>query len=368
MPESPGGERTEPATAKRREELRKKGQVAHSRDMNSTAILMAGAIGLTLLGPMMFDHLFNLVGVYLSNSCQFHLSPTNFIALSISVAAQMGIIIVPLMIVVLVAAILINLAQKGVMITFEPMEPKLDKLNPIAGFSKFLSVRSLVELPKSLAKIILLGFIGYITVRGRMDRIVPLMTKDPAAIFTAAAGLFMLLTTRIIIAMVFLSILDFGFEKWQFERENRMTKQEVRDELKQFEGDPLIRSRIRQIQRQVAMQRMMAAIPEAEVVVTNPTEIAVALRYDAAKMDAPHVVAKGQRLIADRIRSIAIEHSVPIVENPTLARTLFASVEIGQMVPETTYKAVAEVLAYVYRIERRTEKIRERREMRPVPA
>lgn len=225
-----------------------------------------------------------------------------------------------------------------------------------------------MELPKSIAKIVILAFIGYITVRSRLTEIVPLMAKEPATIFSTATGLFLLLATRIIVAMIFLSIFDFGFEKWQYERENRMTKQEVRDELKQFEGDPLVRGRVRQIQRQVAMQRMMAAVPEAEVVVTNPTEIAVALRYDGATMDAPRVVAKGRRLIADRIRELAIEHSVPIVENRTLARTLFASVEVGQAVPETAYQAVAEVLAYVYQIERRAEKIRARQQLQPVTA
>jgi len=363
MPEAPGGERTEPATPRRREELRRKGQVAKSSDLNSTAILIAALLSLMYLGPMMFDRISVTVKHYLSNAGQFDLSPTNFVELSATVALQLGLIVLPMMVVLIVTAVLINAAQVGIMITFEPLEPKLTKLNPITGFAKFFSARSFFELPKSLMKVSILGLIAYLTLRGRVGELVPLMTQEPRAIFGTACGLFVLLGIRIAIAMVLLSIIDYGFQKFQFERENRMTKQEVRDELKQFEGDPLIRSRIRAVQRQMAMQRMMAAIPEAEVVITNPVELAVALRYDAARMGAPRVVAKGRRLVADRIRALAIEHSVPIVENPTLARTLVNNVEIGDEIPETLYQTVAEVLAYVYEIERRAEKIRERREV-----
>jgi len=368
MPEAPGGERTEPATPRRREELRRKGQIAKSGDLTSTAILIAALLSLMYLGPIMFDRLFTIVRVYLTNAGQVSLVPVNFVALATTVSVQMALTVVPLMLILVAAALLIGAAQVGVMVTFEPLEPKLSKINPITGFSKFLSARSLFELPKSLSKLVILGLIGYITLRGRLDDIIPLMVQEPRAIFSEVCGLFMLLGIRIAIAMVFLSILDYGFQKYQFERENRMTKQEVRDELKQFEGDPFIRSRIRSIQRQLAMQRMMAAVPEAEVVITNPVELAVALRYDAARMSAPRVVAKGRRLIAERIRALAIEHSVPIVENPTLARTLVANTEIGDEIPELAYQAVAEVLAYVYQIDRRAEKMQERRELRLAPA
>jgi len=368
MPEAPGGERTEPATPRRRQDLRRKGEVAKSGDMTSTAILVAGLLSLMYMGPMMFDRIFALVKVYLSNAGSVPVIPVNFMALATTVAVQMALIVVPLMLVLVTAALLIGAAQVGVMVTFEPLEPKFSKLNPITGFSKFLSARSLFELPKSILKLTILGSIGYFTVRGRVDEIIPLMLQEPSTIFSSVGGLFLLLGVRIAIAMVLLSILDFGFQKFQFERDNRMTKQEVRDELKQFEGDPLIRSRIRAVQRQMAMQRMMAAVPEAEVVVTNPVELAVALRYDAAQMDAPQVVAKGRRLVAERIRAVAIEHTVPIVENPTLARILVDSAEVGDEIPETVYQAVAEVLAYVYQIDRRAEKIRERRELRLAPA
>jgi len=368
VPEAPGGERSEPATPRRREELRRKGQVAKSGDLTSTAILIAGLLGLTYMGPMMFDRLLGLVKVYLSNASSVSLVPVNFIALATTASVQMALTVTPLMVVLLAAALLIGAAQVGVLVTFEPLEPKLTRINPITGFSKFLSARSLFELPKSLMKLVILGAVGFFTLRGRIDEIVPLMVQEPTAIFSTVANLFLVLGMRVAIAMVLLSIIDYGFQKYQFERENRMTKQEVRDEMKQFEGDPLIRSRIRSVQRQLAMQRMMAAVPEAEVVITNPVELAVALRYDAARMNAPRVVAKGRRLIAERIREIAIEHTVPIVENPPLARTLVQTTEVGDEIPETVYQSVAEVLAYVYQIDRRVGKIRERRELRLVPA
>jgi len=368
MPEAPGGERTEPATPRRRQELRRKGQVAKSGDMTSTAILVAGLLSLMYMGPMMFERLFTLVTVYLSNASRMSVIPVNFAALATTVAVQMALIVVPLMLVLVTAALLVGAAQVGVMVTFEPLEPKFSKLNPITGFSKFLSARALFELPKSILKLTILGLIGYYTLRGRVDEIIPLMLQEPSAIFRTVSSLFLLLGVRVAIAMILLSILDFGFQKYQYERENRMTKQEVRDELRQFEGDPLIRSRIKSVQRQMAMRRMMAAVPEAEVVVTNPVELAVALRYDAARMDAPQVVAKGRRLVAERIRTVAIENAVPIVENPTLARMLVNNTEVGDEIPETVYQAVAEVLAYVYQIDRRAEKIQERRELSLAPA
>jgi flagellar biosynthetic protein FlhB len=311
----------------------------------------------------MFEKLFSLVTVYLSNASRVAVIPVNYIALARTVAVQMGRIVVPMMLVLVTAALLIGAAQVGVMVTFEPLTPKFSKLNPIAGFSKFLSARQMFELPKSILKLTILGSIGYYTLRGRLDEIIPLMLQEPSAIFSTVGSLFMLLGTRVAIAMILLSIVDFGFQKFQYERENRMTKQEVRDELRQYEGDPLIKSRIKVIQRQMAMQRMMAAVPEAEVVITNPVELAVALRYDGARMNAPQVVAKGQRLIAARIRALAIENSVPIVENPTLARALVNNAEVGDEIPEMVYQAVAEVLAYVYQIDQRAEKIQERREL-----
>jgi flagellar biosynthesis protein FlhB len=198
------------------------------------------------------------------------------------------------------------------------------------------------------------------TLRGRMPEMFMLMNES---VPDAALVVWTLLASvwwRIALAILFLGILDFGFQKWQHGQDLRMTEQEMRDELKQYEGNPQIKQRIRGIQRQMSMNRMMAEIPEADVVITNPTTYAVALRFKPNEMDAPIVIAKGTRLIAERIRDLAIEHNVPIVERPPLARALYRTIEVGQAVPEDLFRAVAEVLAYIYEIEQREDKIRER--------
>jgi len=188
------------------------------------------------------------------------------------------------------------------------------------------------------------------------------MELTPRALVPAIGGLVMTVWWRIALAMLVLGILDYGFQRWQHNRDLMMTVQEARQEAKELEGDPRIKARVRHIQRQMALQRMMAGVPAADVIITNPTTYAVALRYDMAEMSAPVVVAKGARLLAERIRNIALEHTVPIVRKPDLARTLYRTIEVGQPVPENLFRAVAEVLAYVYEIDRRADKVRERRQ------
>jgi len=217
-----------------------------------------------------------------------------------------------------------------------------------------------VELVKSVAKLVVVSYVVYLTVKGRWDHLMMLSYLPPLAIAKAVADLVFVVWFHAVLVIAVLGLLDYAFQRWQHEQDLRMTVQEAREELKEMEGDPRIRQRVRQIQRQIAMQRMMAEVPAADVVITNPTTYAIALRYDMGEMDAPAVTAKGARLLADRIRELAVQHDVPIVEKPDLARTLYRTVEIGQSVPESLYLAVAEVLRFVYEIDRRTEKTRER--------
>ena len=221
---------------------------------------------------------------------------------------------------------------------------------------------SFVELVKSILKVALCVWIVWLTVKTRPQQFIDLMAATPQGLPGAVGGMIVTIWWRVAAAMFVLGLLDYGFQRWQYERELMMTTQEAREELREFEGDPRIRQRVRQIQRQMAMQRMMGEVPRADVVITNPTEYAVALRYDAASMRAPVVVAKGARILAERIRSIAVENDVPIVRKPELARTLYRTIDINQPVPEDLFRAVAEVLAYVYQIDRREQKIRERKE------
>jgi flagellar biosynthetic protein FlhB len=215
------------------------------------------------------------------------------------------------------------------------------------------SARSLAELLKSMFKIAIVGFIAYLTIRSEMDRLLALMNVDVWGAWAFFGRLCFNLGMRVAIAFLALGLADYGFQRYQFEQDIKMTREEVRQEIKDFEGDPLIRARIRRVRRQMAISRMMAEVPRAHVVVTNPFFLAVALRYDMEKMAAPMVVAKGARLMADRIREVAASNDVPIVQNAPLAQMLYRTVEVGAQIPEKLYRAVAEVLAYVYQIDRR---------------
>ncbi|HNR32516.1 MAG TPA: EscU/YscU/HrcU family type III secretion system export apparatus switch protein, partial [Candidatus Hydrogenedentes bacterium] len=266
----------------------------------------------------------------------------------------------PFMLLLLVAGLAINLLQVGVLFTVKPLIPKLKRINPISGFAKFFTARTAVELAKSLAKLAFVGAIAWFTLSARTRDMILLALLTPGELVDAISAIIFALWWRVVAAMTFIGLLDYAFQRWQNERDLRMTQQEFRQEMKEMEGDPHIRRRVRQLQRQLAMQRMMAEVPTADVIITNPTEYAVALRYAMNEMAAPVVVAKGARIIAQRIRDLAVAHDVPIVERPELARTLYRTVDIGRAIPETLFRAVAEVLSFVYRIDRRVERVRER--------
>ena len=259
-------------------------------------------------------------------------------------------IVAPVMIAVVVIAILSNLMQVGFILSWEPLIPKFSKVNPIKGLGKLFSKQSLMELVKSCAKLAIVGVIAYWTVRGEMERFLTLGGLEVSGIALYILKVVLKIFLRVCVVMIFLAALDFAFQKWQFEEQLKMTKQEVKEEFKRSEGDPLIKSRIRRVQQEVARRRMMQEVPKADVVVTNPLHIALAVRYDSAAMNAPHVVAKGAEAIAERIKALAREHNIPIVENKELAQNLYKIVEIGDEIPSDFYQTVAEVLAYVYRI------------------
>jgi flagellar biosynthetic protein FlhB len=213
-----------------------------------------------------------------------------------------------------------------------------------------VSRQSLMELFKSMAKLVIVGGIAYLTIRGEMDGIRELGRMEVASIAIFILKVILKIFFRVCIVMIFLAAMDYAFQKWQFEQQLKMTKQEIKEEYKHTEGDPLIKSRIRKVQMEVARRRMMQEVPEADVVVTNPVHLAVAIKYDRAKMSAPHVIAKGAEFVAEKIKALAREHNVPVVENKELARSLYRSAEVGDEVPMDFYQAVAEVLAYVYKI------------------
>lgn len=259
----------------------------------------------------------------------------------------------PVIGVAMVVGVVVNLLQVGVMFTAEPLSPNWARLNPVAGFTRLFSRRAFVESVKTLLKVLLIGWLTFSAVRADAAMLLRTSEIDPLMVLMLVGQLLYKMAWRVGLAMLVLALLDYGFQRWEYEKSLRMTKEEVKQELKQTEGDPQVRSRIRARQQAIARRRMMQAVPKADVVVTNPTHYAVALQYDAQKMAAPTVVAKGMNLIALRIREIAQQHGVPIVENPPLAQSLYRTVDIGEQIPPELYQAVAEVLAYVYRLRRR---------------
>jgi len=350
MAEEGGGERTESATGRRRGEFRKKGQVAQSREVNTAALLTFSLLFWLLYAPIFWQGLSKLLGYLLSSCGQYRITPLSLINLLAFLLREVGLLLAPVLLLGLVVGFLTTFLQVGWLFTAQPLVPDLTKLDPIRGMSKFFSKRSLVELVKSLAKLLLIGWVAFQTIRGEFPEALLLPDAALGETIRYLARVLALVLAKISAIMIVLAIIDFAFVRWEMEERMKMTKQEVKEENREVEGDPHIKSKIRSIQLTMARRRMMAAVPTADVVVTNPTHVAVALVYRNKEMTAPQVVAKGQELVAQRIREIAREHNIPLVENPPVARLLHSKVEVGATIPEELFKAVAEILAHVYTI------------------
>ena len=348
MAEESFQEKTEPATPKRREESRRKGRVARSQELNSVVVLLAALLGLYMLGGLLYQNLAGFTVQLLEQSYTFELTPESTHAYMVGWAKVFFGAVGPILMVVGIAAFGVSLAQVGLVVNEEALNLKLQRLDPIAGAKRLLSKRSLVELVKGIFKIFIVGYIGYITIVPEMHRIAVLADADVGSTFHFIGHMVFKMGLRIALVLLVLAVLD--YQRWEFNQSIRMTKQEVKEEAKQTEGDPQIRMRIRSLQREAARKRMMEEVPKADVVITNPVHYAVALHYDMETMPAPRVVAKGQNLIAQKIKQVARDSGVPVVENKPLAQALFRAVEIGQDIPEDLYRAVAEVLAYVFRL------------------
>ncbi len=342
--------KTEQPTGRRLEKAREEGQVSKSMEMNTCAVLLTAILTLYFVSGTMYNRLAANLTNALAHAGQISVEGPNAITFLLRQLYDVGLIVAPLFIAIPAIGLLANVMQVGIHFTPRPLVPKLDKLNFIKGFERLFSMRSVAELVKSVVKILIIGYIAYATVRDEVPTIMVLGDMDVASIGQYAVGLAFEIFLKTCWIMVVLAILDYLFQKWKFTEDMKMTKEEVKEEFKQSEGDPIVKQRIRSIQREMARKRMLANVPKADVVVTNPTHLAVAMLYDAAKAEAPLVVAKGQNLVAERIKTIAREHGVPIMENKPLARSLFKSVEVGQVIPVEMYQAVAEILSAVYRL------------------
>ena len=345
--------KTEQATPKRKDEARRQGQVAVSRDVGTAAVLLGGVTFVAATLPMGLHQLTDVTRQGLANSFE----PAMWRALTVehvsTVVMRTGTtvlsLILPVLGVVAVCGVTASLAQTGWM--WRPNALSLDwsRLNPMKGLSRLFSFRSVMELIKGLVKIAIITGVALWTARKELVILPSLIDYDLSAAIPAAGQLVFKVTMGVIGALVALAGLDYLYQRYEWERGLRMTKQEVKEEHKAAEGDPLIRGRVRQAQRELAKKRMLTAVKTADVVVTNPTHLAVALKYDGSKMAAPFVVAKGAGFLAERIREIARHNGVPVIENKFVARSLYRLVDIGKEIPANLYRAVAEILAYVYR-------------------
>ena len=363
MAEDSGGEKILPPSPRKLQRAREEGNVARSTDLSSAFGLTVALLALFFLGPMMMRVMMSATEHYFSHITFFDVSRDGVQSMTIEMLYFLGQTMLPFMTVMALVAAVVNFTQIGPLLSAKALQPKFSRINPITGMKRFVSLRMFVELIKSFIKIIIICVIVYFATRDRWEAFIVLMELTPEGILIGVSDLIIDVWWRIALAMILVAILDYAYQRWQFMRDQRMTRREAQDEAKELEGDPHVKQRIRQLQRQMATQRMLSEVPEADVVITNPTRFAIALRYDQGNMAAPKVVAKGQRLMAQRIRDLAEENNVPIVQRPPLARALYKSVEIGHWVPESLFKAVAEVLAYVYQIDRRVEKMKERDEL-----
>ena len=343
-------EKTEKATPKKRQETRKKGQVAKSMDLSGAFILLAGFSCLFVLGGFMKDRIVELFQDVLQNRLTMDVTANNVLDYFSSIFLKLMVILAPLFISAIVIALVVNYMQVGFLFTGEPLKMKLEKIDPVKGFKNIFSMRSVVEFLKSIMKLTTIGVIVYTSLWGERDTIVMLSHVPLNDIMSFTGHLTLVLGLKIGVALCVLAALDYMYQRYEYEKSLRMSKQDIKDEFKKTEGDPLIKGKIRERQRRMALMRMMQEVPKADVVITNPTHFAIALKYDGGAMEAPEIVAKGQDYVALRIKQIAKEHGVITMENKPLARALYQRADIGDTVPADLFQAVAEVLAYVYKV------------------
>lgn len=343
------GEKTEKATPKKRQDSRKKGQVAKSQDVNTAIVLFAAFFLMFFLGESMKNIVLDLFRISFNEYIGMPLTEASVQTIFIQMVLKSAYLVIPVMGAALIGGILSNYIQVGFLFSTETIHFKLSKINPISGFKRIFSWRALVEFVKSILKISIVGFVVYLVLSTRFDDILILSQKSIDDALATIANIVVVTGLIVSIVLLILAVLDYFYQKYDFEKNIRMSKQDLKDEYKNIEGDPLIKSRIKQRQREMAMQRMMQEVPNADVIITNPTHYAIAIKYDESKTDAPFVVAKGVDFIAQKIKLIAKENDVVMVENRPLARALYDQTEIGQVIPEDFFKAVAEILAFVYK-------------------
>ena len=346
-------DKTEKPTPRRRGKARKEGSVASSKELNSGIVLLMGTLALALFGGSIASGLGILGRYLLSHAGTMPLSADIFPLYMWKGAAFMLVLLMPLLAFIMAAGVLANVGQVGFLITTKPLKPRLSRLSPLKGIKRYFSLRPFVELAKGVLKLGVIGLVVYFAIRAEFDQVLELSALAPALLIAEISRMIVLIFLKATIAILFIAALDYAYVRFDHEKSLKMSKQEVRDEARQSDGDPQIKAKIRGIQFKAAIRRMMKDVPKADVVITNPIHLAVALKYDNKKQRAPMVVAKGARRMAERIKEIAREHDIPIVQNPPLAQALYKTVDVNQEIPGELYRAVAGILAYVYRLKRK---------------
>lgn len=343
-------QKTEDPTQKRLDDAVKKGSVPFSREVTSFLMLVVFAFIIISLSPMMMRKTANNLSFFIEKSYDLHLNSDNIMGLTKDVISKMLTVMATPVLIIIIVVVLSAILQHGFIISTENLMPKLERISPLAGLKRIFSMRSVVELIKGLIKISVVGLIAFIAVYPELSKLNQLTSSGILAILLMLLTLSKRMLIGICSAMFLMAAFDFLYQKFEYIKSMRMSKHDIKEEFKQTEGSPEIKAKLRELRAKRAGKRMMADVPSADVVITNPTHYSVALKYEMEKAEAPILVAKGQDLIALRIREIAKENNVPIVENPPLARALFNSVEIGNEIPLEHYNAVAEVIRYVYKL------------------
>lgn len=344
------GEKTEEATPKRKEEARKKGQVVKSQEFNSAVVLLAGFSALGIFGPFIYEQMARFTTLLLGTLYREDLTVNSLAALFQQASVVTIYAALPVVGATLLAGVVANFAQVGVLFSTEALAVKLERLNPIEGLKRMFSFRSLAEMIKSIAKVAMVGFLAYSTISANFDTFPKMIDMSISASCAFLGSLAIQIGLEAAVLLLALAIMDYIYQRYEHNKSLKMSKEDIKEEYKQMEGNPQIKGKIKEKMRKMSMQRMMQEIPKADVVITNPTHFAIALQYDGESMSAPIVLAKGQDLVAQRIKDIAREHDITMVENRPLAQALFKATDVGDIVPPDLFQAVAEVLAFVYRL------------------
>ena len=347
-----GGEKSEQATDARREEFRKQGNVAHSKELASAILLLAAAGGMYAMGRFFFKNFYELFVYSFGPDMVETIRAGNFTEAFNMNGQKAFILIAPIMGIAGLLGAASSIAQIGFLQVEDALTPKAEKLSPMEGFKRIFSMRALVEAFKSILKMGAIGIVLYFLLRGEVAQIPYMLSFSIEQIVMYMGKVVVKLLGGVGGLMFIIAAADYFYQRWDLEKKMMMTKQEVKEEHKSREGDPMIKNRIRRIQREMASKRMMADVPKADVIITNPTHIAVCIKY-SDNLPAPQVIAMGADNIAEKIKELAREHNIPIVENKPLARTIFKTLKIGQVIPRELFVAVAEVLSYVYRLRRK---------------